>query len=792
MKRNTLMMLGSVVLLSMIPVSASGGTVSDGAQPKAAGQTETADLIIKTVKGALEQETPDLSSQIMKDFLIVSDLYDELPEEIRQDILTVRGRIGRTICSQEGIIPAYEGSQEAYTEQNWSVQMEVTEGGDRDRVLEGIKEMYEGSAPQLVYYKNIGYRDIRTGGSHMHWNMFSLSFPVPQGYDTLTDPQVLTYSNGKLMDLSPERKGSHFYIENAMFLENIIVADVPVALTGLSMEPEASVNQGQKLRLRAMPWPAGTTERYSLEWKTSDPAVAKVSEDGTVTGLGAGRCTITASAAGREDIQASCQLTVVQGVHALPVRVEQVLEETRAYMLSVNKDPTIGSEWFVIGLARGGMDAEDGYFKTYYNHFANYLAERKGILTASLKYTEYSKAVIAMTAMGKDARDIDGYNLFTSLADLEQVKAQGANGPIWALIALNSNPAYTIPQVPGAEEQTTEGGLIECILLSRTPKGGWSMDGRSPDPDLTGMALQALSFYYQRPGYDEVTEAVDEGLELLSTMQRPSGGYSSMGVETLESCVQVVTALCMLGIDPEKDERFVKGGYWTIENMLTFHLEGSGFMHVKEGSNGGGAAGEVNGMATEQAYYALTAYQRLKEGRTGLYDMSDIRIERGGAGDGQGTGLETPAPTGTPSPSPAPAETPGSAPIAETPVPAVNEPVNEAATGASPPCRPLATAVPQSGRSYAGAASGKTAEGVSADEIPGKERSGEEVSEDTDGWDIELEKYKEEEDDWDLGREAVPAAGETPAVHSLLMGLLGGLVGAGGLEGGRLLLKRRR
>ena len=53
MKRNTLMMLGSVVLLSMIPVSASGGTVSDGAQPKAAGQTETADLIIKTVKGAL-------------------------------------------------------------------------------------------------------------------------------------------------------------------------------------------------------------------------------------------------------------------------------------------------------------------------------------------------------------------------------------------------------------------------------------------------------------------------------------------------------------------------------------------------------------------------------------------------------------------------------------------------------------------------------------------------------------------------------------------------------------------
>ena len=64
-----------------------------------------------------------------------------------------------------------------------------------------------------------------------------------------------------------------------------------------------------------------------------------------------------------------------------------------------------------------------------------------------------------------------------------------------------------------------------------------------------------------------------------------------------------------LGIDPETDSRFIKGGHWTIENLLSYHIDGSGFMHVKAGAgnNGGAAAGTLDGMATEQGYYALVA-----------------------------------------------------------------------------------------------------------------------------------------------------------------------------------------
>ena len=40
-------------------------------------------------------------------------------------------------------------------------------------------------------------------------------------------------------------------------------------------------------------------------------------------------------------------------------------------------------------------------------------------------------------------------------------------------------------------------------------------------------------------------------------------------------------------------------------------------------------SGERDGMATEQCYYALTAYSRFRNGQSALYDMTDV-IDRGG------------------------------------------------------------------------------------------------------------------------------------------------------------------
>ena len=622
--------------------SETTGTKETNQKALATQSTNASDIdkIEKAVQAADAEKQIDLSSEVMKAFLEASNLYDGLNDtdkaSVSKDTVTklaaVRDRIAETI---------HTDGQVTVGNLPWYVQVKVIDSTQTATVCQLAAELYEGSTPQAAYAMDIQLTDIRSGSTFKPDDLYSLTFPIPENYAQLASPKVFRLSKGKLTQLQPETRDGKFYVGSIYPLENIFIVDTPAEMTGITMESEVSVNVGQSLTLQVSPVPAAATSAFTLEWKSADPSIIAVDASGKVTALREGQTTITATVTGTS-WTASCTVKAVQGAHALSTSVAMVLKETKEYMLKTDKNPTIGSEWFALGLARSGLSLDNAYFKTYYNHKVNYLTENNGKLTNTVKYTEYSKAIITLTALGKDARDIAGYNLFEPLADFETVTAQGTNGPIWALIALNCNPAYSIPEVSGVKVQTTEQKLVNYLLSKETSKGGWTLAGNNPDSDLTGMALQALAPYYHVKGYEKVTAAIDRALEVLSTMQNQSGGYSTMGVETSESCAQVLTALCALGIDPMKDERFVKGGSWIVENLLSYRISGSGFMHVKAGAanNGGGAAGSVDGMATEQAYYALTAYQRLLDGKTALYDMSDINLNKGEQGDGKGTGLE--------------------------------------------------------------------------------------------------------------------------------------------------------
>lgn len=259
-----------------------------------------------------------------------------------------------------------------------------------------------------------------------------------------------------------------------------------------------------------------------------------------------------------------------------------------------------------------------------------------------------------------------------------------------------------------------------------------------------------------------------------------------MGVETLESCAQILTALCSLGIDPETDERFVKGGCWTVENLLSYHIPGSGFMHVKPGAgnNGGGAAGELDGLATGQGFYALTAYKRLKEGKTALYDMSDLNVTPGGKGDGSGTGLETPEPTRLPTGTPAEKAPTGE----ETPSGGGTSDGNSqaiAGTGTSVP----ASGTGLYGGSQAPAAAGQAASGSGAAGSLSQNTvsSGNGKEPGSGGWDFEGEAYIQEGGGWDFEAEQEQAAADTleaadAGVPFLAWGTAGGLLGTAFFE----------
>ena len=307
--------------------------------------------------------------------------------------------------------------------------------------------------------------------------------------------------------------------------------------------------------------------------------------------------------------------------------LEKSVYAAAEYMVNTVKNPQVGSiggEWAVIGLARSGYEVPDGYYENYYATVENYVKACKGVLHEK-KYTEYSRIIVALSSIGKDARDVAGYDLTYALGDYDKTIWQGLNGPIWALIALDTKD-YPIPKNKEAKTQATRQKYIDRILECQLKDGGWSLFGGSsiaaaqdeiPDPDITGMALQALAKYQDQP---KVAKATKEALACMSGKQGSSGSFDSWGTINSESCVQMLVALCELGI-PLDDSRFAKNGVTLLDNLKTYQLEDGSFLHTYSGSGS-------NQMASEQGFYGVVAALRAIEGKNSLYRMSDaITVE---------------------------------------------------------------------------------------------------------------------------------------------------------------------
>lgn len=275
---------------------------------------------------------------------------------------------------------------------------------------------------------------------------------------------------------------------------------------------------------------------------------------------------------------------------------------------------TSGGEWVALGLARSGS-IRDTLAEQYAQAAYQYVKKKGSSTMSDSKSTENSRMILALTSIGKDPSDVAGYDLLEPLADLDYVKSQGINGPIFALIALDSHN-YDIPKAVAGKTQTTREALIDAILAAQLSDGGWNVNGNGADADMTAMAIQALAPYYSSNA--KVKSAIDDALNRLSQMQEANGGYTSWGTANAESVAQVIVALTSLGIDPASDGRFIKNGYSTLDALATFYNDKGGFKHSQSDTT------SSNGLATEQAYYALASWYRLKAGKTSLYDMSDV------------------------------------------------------------------------------------------------------------------------------------------------------------------------
>lgn len=302
---------------------------------------------------------------------------------------------------------------------------------------------------------------------------------------------------------------------------------------------------------------------------------------------------------------------------ALPDQAEQAFTQTAAYLTETVPAPrygSVGGEWTVLGLARSGVSVPEGYWEDYYVDLAQMVRDCGGVLS-SRKYTEYARVVLALTALGKDPRDVGGYDLLAPLGDYDAVTGQGVNGAAFALLALDCG-GYEVPDAPEGETQASRENYVTYLLDQQETDGGWSLSGGAADPDVTGMVLQALAPYTSQ---EQVSDAVDRALTCVSDLQEADGGFSTWGEETSESVSQIILALCALNL-PLEDERFVKNGNTLVDALLDYAIDGGGFRHTQTGT------GSVL-MATEQAFCVLTAVRRAALGQTGIYDMSDVTAE---------------------------------------------------------------------------------------------------------------------------------------------------------------------
>lgn len=302
---------------------------------------------------------------------------------------------------------------------------------------------------------------------------------------------------------------------------------------------------------------------------------------------------------------------------------DKVYADTKKYIQNNVPAPVVAydrGEWAVLGLARAGVALPDEYIQAYYDKVVAYVKANigsDGILRKpddknTPVITDNERIILALTAIGKDPANVGGKNLLTALQDRNIMQVTDTSdtdisGLVFGLLALNSGN-YTQDSY----------WLVQAILTQQNEDGSWSASADTKpasDVDMTAMALQALAPYYNEGDDTTVNAAVDKALQWLSAK------YKGKGYTSAESCAQVVVALSALQLNANSDSSFVKtvDGAPTsvLGDLLRYYLgEGQGFKHAASGKT-------ADQKATEQALYAMAAYERYCRRTNALYDMTD-------------------------------------------------------------------------------------------------------------------------------------------------------------------------
>lgn len=288
------------------------------------------------------------------------------------------------------------------------------------------------------------------------------------------------------------------------------------------------------------------------------------------------------------------------------------------------------------------------------------------------KYPEftYAKIVLFVTAMGKDARNVGGYNLIEKMAQKSTYEASSEAYMLDSTMLLALDSGNYFP--PAGDDYITKDDLVNNIAAKMDDSIAQALQWNSVDS--VAMALQPLYKYATDDILPEdassdraaVQEAYAKGIHFLESTQNADGSWSGYGTETnnVWTLAQIMTAMGQLRINPcsETDGTdFIKNGVTVLDDAAVF-------VDVENKK----VDDDLMSYQPEQLLRGLTAVIRAMEGKDSLYDVRYTGVTPSVTPSVVPSEAPSAAPSQSPtvSPSNVPSETPAASAPAKTATPA--------------------------------------------------------------------------------------------------------------------------
>lgn len=244
----------------------------------------------------------------------------------------------------------------------------------------------------------------------------------------------------------------------------------------------------------------------------------------------------------------------------------------------------------VFSLARAGFKADKFYDSVYakvkaqlgaiktstgkfYDDTNKKYVSQESILKDGAASQTYAKIALCVTALGKDASNVNGFNLIEKLADKSVYEASSIYSRETTILMAIDSKNY---ELPTGDNYLTRAELVNKTAADTDNQIATSIDWNSIDSAV--MQIQPLCAYQTKDvdGVDKsaVKKACDKVLNFIYNKQGADGTYGdSYSASNVWTTAQVMITAGLFGIDAATEENgtdFIKNGVTLYDDALAF------------------------------------------------------------------------------------------------------------------------------------------------------------------------------------------------------------------------------